>query len=195
MVGGRVESARFLAEQPCRDREIDYRPDVRRDKLRRRKARGQLFLLARLREPQQPPGDLPDRSGSIFDRGLFRAIAQILPRKTSIANDRAANCGFFFSDSWLSSQYFKLQRSAFSLRDEIYDASMRPSAPRDPLCPLSVKKWFDCCPIWSLPGFSARRWAKRNGEQTPHVVHLQLVGSRFCAGAIRTMRRGLQSFL
>ena len=78
----------------------------------------------------------------------------------------------------------------YDLNQRLYCAT-----PRDPLRPLSAETWFDCCPIWSLPGFSARRWAKRNGEQTPHVVHLQRVGSRFCAGAIRTIRRGLQSFL
>ena len=39
---------------------VDHRPNVRRDDLRGRQARGQLLLLTRLRGPQQSPDDLPD---------------------------------------------------------------------------------------------------------------------------------------
>ena len=56
----RTGPACLLVERPGRDREINHRPNIRRDDVRRRKTRGQLLLLARLRRSEQSPDDLPD---------------------------------------------------------------------------------------------------------------------------------------
>jgi len=78
-----------------------------------------------------------------------------------------------------------------SLRDRIHGAS---SVPRDHSRLLFVEEWFDCCPFWSLPGLSARRWVRRNGEHTSHIMPLRRPGSRFYAGAIRTTRKDPRLF-
>jgi len=80
MVDRRMGTARFLAERTGGDRKVNYRPNIRRDELCGREARGQLLLLTGFREPEQSSGNLPNArlparlSVSTFPKGVTPSV-------------------------------------------------------------------------------------------------------------------------